>query len=346
MNEEPSSIVEITTALARFDRVAGGIAELRQQFDGVIFDVTTTAGMEAARVARRTVREPRVEVEKIRQDVKRPLLDLGRKIDTEAARITADLLAIENPIDQQIKAEEKRKEEEKQAKLKAERDRIAGIQARISAYAAQVTDAVRDNLSSDDILRVIENMTATDPDPQTFGEFVSHAEHARNGALVQLRRLHTAAVEREQQQAEQARIAAEQAAERQRIDAERARVEAELAAERERLDAERRRVEAEQAAARAKLEAETRAERQRIAAERAAEQAAMEAERKRLAAEQAALQAQRDRIAAEQATPEPEPEPEPEPARNVPTVAEMLEVLADHYNVAPSTVREWLAGAL
>ena len=107
-----TNIEKVSGALAEFSRVEAGIAALTKAYAGVVYDVTTTEGMGAAREARRIIREPRYEVEKVRKDAKAPLLALGKEIDAEAKRITAALLAIEEPIDQQIAAEEARKEAE------------------------------------------------------------------------------------------------------------------------------------------------------------------------------------------------------------------------------------------
>lgn len=94
-----TNIDKVTGALADFNRVEAGLAALTKQYAGVVYDVTTTEGIEAARVARRAIREPRYEVEKVRKDAKAPLLALGRQIDDEAKRITSALLKIETPFD-------------------------------------------------------------------------------------------------------------------------------------------------------------------------------------------------------------------------------------------------------
>jgi cation transport ATPase len=80
--------------------------------------------MEAAKAARAEIREPRFAVEKVRKAAKAPLLAIGRRIDAEAVRITEAILAIEEPIDGQIKAEEARKVAEREAKRAAEVERL------------------------------------------------------------------------------------------------------------------------------------------------------------------------------------------------------------------------------
>ena len=62
-----TAIVEVQSAVAEFDRVAAGIALLQQEYAGVVFDVSTTKGLDAAKTARATIREPRYEIEKVRK---------------------------------------------------------------------------------------------------------------------------------------------------------------------------------------------------------------------------------------------------------------------------------------
>lgn len=51
-------------ALTEFSKVEAGLAALRQQFTGVVYDVTSADGMAQAKAARLAVREPRNVKEK------------------------------------------------------------------------------------------------------------------------------------------------------------------------------------------------------------------------------------------------------------------------------------------
>lgn len=121
--------------IVEYNETAAAIAVLREKYC-TVFDVTTTKGMTAARETRAEVKGYRVTLEKVRVELKAPALERTRLIDAEAKRITAELLAIEEPIDETIKAEERRKEEEKAAKARAEFARQAE-QARIEIEARQ-----------------------------------------------------------------------------------------------------------------------------------------------------------------------------------------------------------------
>jgi hypothetical protein len=234
-----TNIDKITGALADFNRVEAGLAALTEQYAGVVYDVTTTEGIEAARLARRTIREPRYEVEKVRKDAKAPLLALGRQIDDEAKRITAALLAIETPIDQQITAEEARREAERQAKIRAEQQRVEKIRARIEQIRGMATTAAA--FSTDKISRRISELAQVSID-DSFAEFKDEAGRVLTETATTLQDLHAAAQERE---AEQARLAAERA-ELEQLRAAQAKRDAE---ERRKLDAERAELARQRAAA-------------------------------------------------------------------------------------------------
>ena len=253
-----ADLQKVGAALTEYSKVDAGLAELRKTYGAVIYDVKTTAGMDAARKARLAVREPRYRVEEIRKSAKAPLLALGKQIDGEAKRITAALLEIETPIDEQIRAEETRRETERKAKEEAELARVLAIQTKL-AKLQSLPEAYTSALAPAKLAEIIAQLEGG----LTFDyqEFADAAEALRQAALVALRAAHIEALERVEREAaaeaeraaDEARRAAERAAEEARIREERARLEAEQAeadarmkAERERMEAERARIEAAQ----------------------------------------------------------------------------------------------------
>ena len=238
-----ADLEKVGAALTEYSKVDAGLAELRKTYGAVIYDVKTTAGMDAARKARLAVREPRYRVEEIRKSAKAPLLALGKQIDGEAKRITAALLEIETPIDEQIRAEETRRETERKAKEDTERARVLAIQTKL-AKLQSLPEAYTSALAPAKLAEIITQLEAG----LTFDyqEFADTAEGLRQVALVALRRAHVEAIEREEceaaaeaaRAAEEARLAAERAAEAARIAAEQAAAEEWLREERAKLEAE------------------------------------------------------------------------------------------------------------
>lgn len=201
-------------AIVAYSRTEHALTILRDKYKGATYDLTTTAGDKAARAARLELKTLRTDLEKKRAELKAPALLFGKTIDSEAARLTAEIQALETPIDAQIKADEKRREDERIAKEQAEAARrkvhTDGI-AKIAGYVALATD-----LPAERIAAGIAYLEALDL--SGFEEFTAEATETRGRTVSALQALHTKAVSREAEAArleaeriEQARIAAEQA---------------------------------------------------------------------------------------------------------------------------------------
>jgi hypothetical protein len=332
-----TDLEQVQHALAEYDRVAAGIAELTRQYGSVVFDVTTGTGMDSAKAARAAIREPRYEIERVRKAAKAPLLSLGKKIDSEAARITGELLKIEEPIDAQIKAEEARKEAEREAKVQAELDRVNGIQARITRLREAVTLIA--NMPTSQIELLIAAIERT-PIGDEFAEFRQTADDAKVATLAKMREMlaATSAREAEQQRIanermELARLRAEQEKREAAERAERAEADRKAAAERAEEDSRRK---AEQDARDAELRAR-QAEQDRVERER---QAAADAETQRLAAERAELE--RREAAVREAE---KPKPAAKGGRGVkrPTDLQIVQAVAEAFGVGIPTATKWLS---
>ena len=285
MNAQIKDIPTVVTEIAEYSQTAAALSDLRHRFLGVAFNVSTTKGMDEAKKARQEVKGYRTALESKRKEIKAPALERCRLIDDEAKTITAALLEIEEPIDQQIKAEEARREAEKAAKAEAERQRVNLIRFRIDRIRGAAAAVV--GYSAESILKVMSGVEAL-VIGEDFQEFAPEASGAKDETIQRLKDMHAAQVEHE---AEQARIAAERAElARLRAEAEaREREAAAARAEQERKDREAR---AEQE--RKDREAREAVEREQ-AAKLAAERAAHEAElRKQREAQEAELKAQRE----------------------------------------------------
>lgn len=246
----------VQNALSEFDRVSAGLADIERRYPkDVVYDVTTTKGMKEATEHRAAWRDPRIMVEKARKMAKAPLLALGKSIDARAAWLTEKLLEGEQPVDQLIKAEEARREAEKQARINAEFARVQKIQEAIAEIHMDAMAVI--NKSSLDIEARLMTMQSVPLDPLVFQEQMPQAEAAKVQAIAKLeqalkakrwdeeqeaRRLAAEKAEREQREAEAARVAAQAA--------ENARIAAELAEQRRQIEAQA----AELAAARAESE--------------------------------------------------------------------------------------------
>ena len=276
--------------LVEYSRTAAALADLQARYKGAEFDLTTTAGDKAARAARLELKTLRTSLEAKRQEFKAPALEFGRRIDAEAKRLTTEILALESPIDQQIKADEERREAERAARAEAERQRVAAIRQRIDNMQALVNRcAGADSATIAARVGLLQSIAIDD----TFAEFSGEAEMCKTSALAQLSELHAASVAAEQ---EAARIKAEQEAEAARLAAERAeqqRIAAEQAEQARVLREQQEALQAQQLAAQQEIERQqAEAQAQRDEADRQA--------RERLAAEQRRLDEQRAELERQQ----------------------------------------------
>lgn len=268
-------IDDVSAEIGEYNPVAAGLAELKRKYANVVVVVGTPKDLEEAKRVRAEIREPRYECEKIRKALKAPALAHAKLIDTEAARITAELLALETPWDEAIKAEEARKELEKQAREAAERARVMAITERIAGIR-QYVELVAS-------CRTVERMQAlhdklAEIKIEGFEEFTDEAQQVWQQTGAKVEELLNA---KREQEAEQERIKAEQREAAFQLAKEREAFAEQQAAAKLAMQAERQEAERVAAEARAHAEREAaceRAEQERAAAELAAQRAAFEAE--------------------------------------------------------------------
>ena len=289
------------TKIAEYTQTAAALAELRQRMAGVVYDITTTKGFEAAKKDRAELRTLRTGLEAKRKAIKEPALEHCRLIDAEAKRITVEIESLEDPIDKQIKAEEARKEAEKQAKLQAEQARVAGINARINGFQTLCVSAA--TMSSAEIQATLAKFEAEPVEVDVYEEYLALAQQKKAEAVAHLYRLVEAVKQREAEAAERERerqeLAELRAAEERRRAEEEARRQADAKAAAERQAAEERAAAERRAKEEAEAKARREAEEREIAARRAQQEAedrarreAIEAEERRLAAARAEVERQ------------------------------------------------------
>lgn len=272
------------TTIPEYTKTAQGLVELQQRLGSLVYDVTTGKGMDAAKKDRALARTLRVDLEAERVRIKAPALERCRQIDAEAKRLTAAIEELESPIDQQIKAEEQRKEREKAAREEAERQRIQAIHDRFNAIKALPLAAVGKTAAEIEELIAAAELTDTAFTGQDADANTASAKYEVRLAVAGLR---AALDARRMADREAEKIAADRA-ELERLQ----RVAAEQQAELDRLAEEKRQAEAEEArrideAARAEREAEEARVRAIREAEELAARQAREAEQARIDAERA-----------------------------------------------------------
>lgn len=282
---EPAKYVALV-----FEPFAKRLAAAKEAAKTITFDIATTSGMRAAVEQRAAFRDIRVGSEKARKERKAPILEIGKLLDGRQKEIEAEIEPFESRFDEAIKAEEKRKDDEKIAKALAESKRITAIRQKIDAFRNTPQHLV--GSPSVEIGAAASVLSETVISLDVFQEYTGEAQAERDAAVKQLRAMQEAMRLHEEAQAELARKQAE-LVEQERLAAI-ARAEQEA---RDRKEAEARAAqERKDAAARAAEVAEQQAANERAAAAMRLEQAAHE---ERMAIERAEIKRQQDAIDAE-----------------------------------------------
>lgn len=251
---------QATAAVAEYNATEAALADLRSRFANVAFDLSTTKGDKEARAARSELVKLRTTLDARRKEIKAPLLERSRLIDAEAKRITDEIVALETPIDAQIKAAEAAKEAERKAKAEAEAARAEQVQAKISAIRSHLASNVAaDSTGLRTALEFVESVQISEAE---YGEYEQAADRAKAETVKALQSLLGAALAREAQAAALAAAQAELAAKQAELDRQIAAAAAAAAAAEAQAQAEKQAFEAQARAEREAIEAKAKAERE------------------------------------------------------------------------------------
>jgi hypothetical protein len=316
------------------------IADLREKCTGM---TVAKDGYKTVKAARIEVKNLRCQVENLRKDLKADVIERGKIIDEEAARLKNLLIPIETALEKEEEAEEARKAAAARAKVEAEERQL---QQRIDALTAiNVTPDIKALKAMDEEFfeHYVRDLKVQAEYDRLKAKAASEeaARIAAEAESIRLAQIEAERIERERLaalHAEEMRKQAEELAIREReLQAERAKIEAErVAAEAIRLEALR--IEKE---ARDKAEAERQAviaaERAKLDAERA-ELARQQVEARRIQAEREAEAVRNEEIRLKRIQDEADDEAfrlwEIEQARLAAEEAKRIEALAPEIQLA------------
>lgn len=297
-----------TTELTLPERaaVALGTAEHEKKLLALVETAKTITSIENAdgakqcHATRMTLKTARVNIEKAGKTAREDAQAFSKAVIAEEKRLTAIVESEECRLGDLSGEWEAAREAERQAKIKAEADRVSAIRGRIQEIERMPLNLV--GKASGEINAVLVAMMESRPDEVEFQEFHGAAMQAREVSMGALEDLHAKAVEAEAaaRRLEEVRaMLAEQKRQQEAAEAERqalARKEqeeaaAKLRAEREAFAQQQAQARAEQQARDAAAAAERKAEQDKLDAARAEferqQRAAREAEEARQAAARA-----------------------------------------------------------
>ena len=296
------------TRLEKFNVINAAISTMRSDFMSLkITDLNDKENYLKVHDARMVVRGKRIEVEKVRKELKENILKEGRVIDDEAKRITGLLEPIEEHLSSQERAVDDEKERQLQEKKKAYTEKVNTRTQALAKYGATIdygTIVLMTDESFASMLTQVRDEWEVIEAKRIEGEVARKAEASRLERVAKEQEVmkqkladEAARIDLEQKtresafKLEQDRQEAKNKADREAIEAEKKALEDKKAEE---LRDKQRQIELEaakkKAAADAKLEAEAKMARDEE--EKIAKAQAVKAEEERLAK----LRPDRDRL--------------------------------------------------
>lgn len=257
------------------------IVRLETTYAKLVVDCSTSEGLASAKEVRVDIRDVRYALDKT---TKTALVPYQQKVKEAQARVNqvkefgetlkTRVLAIEEPVDEAIKAEEKRIADAKAERERVEAERVEAIRAKITRFSTVA--AAYASRGATDVSSVLQNVKDSVILPEEYGEFEAEGTIARDNAIEQLEALHKAAIDREEAAAkllaqqkeldelrEKQRKADAEAEELRRQRAEEDRLR--LKKQQDELDQQRRDMEAQQRQQREQQEEQQRQQRERDA---------------------------------------------------------------------------------
>ncbi|WP_241663548.1 hypothetical protein [Pseudomonas sp. Sample_11] len=337
------------------------IVRLETTYANLVVDCSTSEGLANAKEVRVDIRDVRYA---LANTTKTALIPYQQAVKDAQARVNQvkefgealkdRVLAIEAPVDEAIKAEEKRVADAKAERERVEAERVDAIRAKINRFSSVA--AAYASRSAADVASVLQNVKESVILPEEYAEFEAEGTIARDNAIEQLEVLQRAAVDREEAAAkllaqqkeldelrEKQRIADAEAEELRRQRAEEDRLR--LKKQQDELDQQRRDMEAQQ-----RQQREQQEEQQRQQRERDAQYQRDQEELARLRALAAAPAAVADVITTPAVTDtsstaagvDPVPVADEVADSNMPSAGEVVEVVAMAFCVTNDEASAWL----
>lgn len=194
---------EAVTDIAEYRPHEEQIVRLETTYAKLVVDCSTSEGLANAKEVRVDIRDVRYA---LANTTKTALVPYQQKVKEAQARVNqvkefgealkARVLVLEEPIDEAIKAEEKRVADAKAEKERVEAERVEAIRAKITRFSSVA--AAYASRSAADVATVLQSVKESVILPEEYAEFEAEGTIARDNAIEQLETLHKSAVDREE----------------------------------------------------------------------------------------------------------------------------------------------------
>lgn len=179
------------------------IVRLETTYAKLVVDCSTSEGLANAKEVRVDIRDVRYA---LANTTKTALVPYQQKVKEAQARVNqvkefgetlrARVLVLEEPIDEAIKAEEKRVADAKAERERLEQERIEAIREKINRFSSVA--AAYASRSAANVAGILQGVKESVILPEEYGEFEAEGTIARDNAIEQLEALHKAAIDREE----------------------------------------------------------------------------------------------------------------------------------------------------
>jgi len=179
------------------------IVRLETTYAKLVVDCSTSEGLANAKEVRVDIRDVRYA---LANTTKTALVPYQQKVKDAQARVNQvkefgealkdRVLAIEAPVDEAIKAEEKRVADAKAERERVEAERVDAIRTKITRFSSVA--AAYASRSAADVAIVLQSVKESVILPEEYAEFEAEGTIARDNAIEQLEALHKSAVDREE----------------------------------------------------------------------------------------------------------------------------------------------------
>ncbi|MCU1776197.1 coiled-coil domain-containing protein [Pseudomonas sp. 14P_5.3_Bac1] len=204
-NESKKSVAPAVavTDIAEYRPHEEQIVRLETTYGKLVVDCSTSEGLANAKEVRVDIRDVRYA---LANTTKTALAPYQQAVKDAQARVNQvkefgetlkdRVLAVETPVDEAIKAEEKRVADAKAERERIEAERVEAIRAKITRFSSVA--AAYASRSATDVASVLQSVKDSVILPEEYGEFEAEGTIARDNAIEQLETLHRAAVDREE----------------------------------------------------------------------------------------------------------------------------------------------------
>ncbi|WP_258306401.1 hypothetical protein [Pseudomonas prosekii] len=203
--DAPKAVVPAVavTDIAEYRPHEEQIVRLETTYAKLVVDCSTSEGLANAKEVRVDIRDVRYA---LANTTKTALVPYQQKVKEAQARVNQvkefgealkdRVLAIEAPVDEAIKAEEKRVADAKAERERVEAERVETIRAKITRFSSVA--AAYASRSAADIADILQGVKLSVILPEEYAEFEAEGTIARDNAIEQLETLHKSALDREE----------------------------------------------------------------------------------------------------------------------------------------------------